>query len=74
MALHALLYPISFNPPDRRGRLTPGVTVPQRRVGLLCELRVYLRHRRANWKPITLSLAIAGSSLGLWAALLSRLT
>jgi len=53
--------------------LTPGVTIPDRRVGMLCELRVYLRHRRTGLKPLLLSLVVAGGSLGLWVALISRL-
>jgi len=73
MATHSLAHPLSIIAPDRRRRLTPGITIPQRHVGLLCEWRVYLRHRRANWKPILFSLAVVGSSAGLWAALLSRL-
>ncbi|MDP9267183.1 MAG: hypothetical protein M3P27_02515 [Acidobacteriota bacterium] len=73
MALHSIAHPLLLPAPDRRRRLTPGITIPQRHVGMLCEWRVYLRHRLANWKPILLSLAVAGSSLGLWAAFLSRL-
>jgi len=53
--------------------LTPGVTIPERRCGTLCEVRVYLRHRRNGWKAIALALTVAGGSLGLWIGLVSRL-
>jgi len=40
---------------------------------MLGEVRVYLRHRRAAWKPIAFSVSVATISVSLWVVFIARL-
>ena len=72
MTLHALVDRLPLLHREQPRAAQAGMAVPARAVPASAELRIYLRRRRETWRSALLALTIAGSAVGAWALLLSR--